>query len=183
MKRRQTSFDTAFNSVVLLQDEGLVGLSLCCFCILHEVQLNQIILWKWNHIGEHMRADRGDQDSNICSVTQGGKWILAPETEEHRWLFNATHSLTTTSMEKHVFYCQGDENERLCSNSLPSKDSEEALFHIRDHREKNLCFFGLGLFRDLIYWYKRIFRDESEVVVIWSEEYTVNLSCTYVRCF
>ncbi len=50
-----------------------------------------------------MRADRGDQDSNICSLTQGGKWILATESEEHRQLFNATHSLMTTSMDKHVF--------------------------------------------------------------------------------
>lgn len=47
-----------------------------------------------------MRADRGDQDSNICSVSQGGKWILAAEPEQ---LCNATHSLTTTSMDKHVF--------------------------------------------------------------------------------
>lgn len=47
-----------------------------------------------------MRADRGDQGSNICSLTQGGKWILAAEAEQ---LFNTTHSLTTTSMDKHVF--------------------------------------------------------------------------------
>ncbi len=70
-----------------------------------------------------MRADRGDQGRNICSLSQRENGFWQQTQKNIRQLFNATHSLKTTSMDKHVFYCQGDENETLCS----LKDSEEAL--------------------------------------------------------
>ncbi len=84
-----------------------------------------------------MGADRGDQDGDICSLTQGENGSWQQKQRNIRQLFNATHSLMTTSMDKHVFIVK-EMKMRDCALKKTLKELYVSIRLIRDYRKKTL---------------------------------------------